>query len=525
MTKNNIAYTKFESATKIGGFEKNNLNDLLSDDFEFKGVHKITTVFLKEQVKTPSKIKEQDSLGTQKRKLLISNLSIDGKFLDEMKPFYNMWKGNQKSLADKARKDLYEDLGIDPKVLENPNAKIDININKLVALLRKEVDKRDLPRPLRAFFEKDFGPKEMVFFEQSLSPKIVENMLYSMLKNRIVKAKFPGSQLIQISSSLFNRTTNVNEDGRDLEFYRYDELTGKILPAQCKMTLHGPFLNLLNLPEVKANGGSIEALNALLRDPEFRKKHKDVITVVSYRIPTQGYNSMDILEIVEFLPGYLGNTIIPPPQITVKSGTDFDYDKMPTIYPNIDKDGNYISSDNVDMEIHTLSKEEYKRRISELTSKIEAERTKLKDQNKQAFEEAQSILKTPGDVSVSDLSPKELQSLKVFKGNLYEEIEKFKNEVDELKENEDLNEGVDSPSSPVNKALKNKSDKTRFPLGILKQVWKRGYAAWKKGHIPGTTPQQWAMARVNSFVTGGKTTKMGDKALYKRGKANKKKKK
>ena len=26
-------------------------------------------------------------------------------------------------------------------------------------------------------------------------------------------------------------------------------------------------------------------------------------------------------------------------------------------------------------------------------------------------------------------------------------------------------------------------------------------AAWKTGHRPGTTPQQWAMARVNSFVT------------------------
>jgi hypothetical protein len=95
----------------------------------------------------------------------------------------------------------------------------------------------------------------------------------------------------------------------------------------------------------------------------------------------------------------------------------------------------------------------------------------------------------------------------------------------ELSDNQILDEGVDSISSPVNKALKNKSDKTRFPLGILKQVWKRGYAAWKRGHVPGTTPQQWAMARVNSFVTGGKTTKMHDKALYKRAKANKKKKK
>lgn len=80
-------------------------------------------------------------------------------------------------------------------------------------------------------------------------------------------------------------------------------------------------------------------------------------------------------------------------------------------------------------------------------------------------------------------------------------------------------------NSPVYKGLKNKSDKTGFPLGILKQVWARGYAAWKVGHIPGTTPQQWAMARVNSFLTGGKTTKMGDKALYKSAKANLKDKK
>lgn len=87
-----------------------------------------------------------------------------------------------------------------------------------------------------------------------------------------------------------------------------------------------------------------------------------------------------------------------------------------------------------------------------------------------------------------------------------------------------LNEGVSSPSSPIRKALKKKSEKTGFPQGILTQVWKRGYAAWKTGHVPGTTPQQWAMARVNSFVTGGKTTKMSDKKLYQQAKKNRKKK-
>jgi len=103
-------------------------------------------------------------------------------------------------------------------------------------------------------------------------------------------------------------------------------------------------------------------------------------------------------------------------------------------------------------------------------------------------------------------------------------------ELNNLSENEILelegflNEGVNSPGSPVKKALKNKAKQTGFPQGILSQIWKRGYAAWKRGHIPGTTPQQWAMARVNSFVTGGKTTKMGDKKLYQQAKARRKKK-
>ena len=49
--------------------------------------------------------------------------------------------------------------------------------------------------------------------------------------------------------------------------------------------------------------------------------------------------------------------------------------------------------------------------------------------------------------------------------------------------------------------LKQKAEKSGMPLGILKQVYNRGVAAWRTGHRPGTTPQQWGMARVNSFVT------------------------
>ena len=50
-------------------------------------------------------------------------------------------------------------------------------------------------------------------------------------------------------------------------------------------------------------------------------------------------------------------------------------------------------------------------------------------------------------------------------------------------------------------ALVKKAEKSGMPYSILKKVYDRGMAAYKTGHRPGTTPQQWALARVNSFTT------------------------
>jgi len=61
--------------------------------------------------------------------------------------------------------------------------------------------------------------------------------------------------------------------------------------------------------------------------------------------------------------------------------------------------------------------------------------------------------------------------------------------------------GEDMSIQEAIKGLQNKSKKSGMSYSILKQVYDRGMAAWKGGHRPGTTPQQWAFARVNSFIT------------------------
>lgn len=63
------------------------------------------------------------------------------------------------------------------------------------------------------------------------------------------------------------------------------------------------------------------------------------------------------------------------------------------------------------------------------------------------------------------------------------------------------------------KGLEDKAKKSGISYGLLKKVYDRGMAAWKTGHRPGTTPQQWAFARVNSYITKGKTYHTADKDL------------
>jgi len=59
-----------------------------------------------------------------------------------------------------------------------------------------------------------------------------------------------------------------------------------------------------------------------------------------------------------------------------------------------------------------------------------------------------------------------------------------------------------------------KAKKSGVSLSTLRKVYRRGVAAWNSGHRPGTTPQQWGMARVNSYITKGKGTYHGaDKDL------------
>lgn len=335
-------YGKFESGTKIGTFKPDNLFQQIREgkvDIEIESGHNIDLTYMKEQVRAADKFKNQMPMSTQARKLVLSNLRFNGEYLNEsIGEAATEWKQSQAEISEENVRDLMDRISTEGE----------IDNKKLAEEIKEEIKKRELPQSLTSIFTL-YGEFDFQRFEQSLSPQLVETLIYSLLKNKVVKPKFPGEHYIMMSSALYDRK------GRELGFY---ELGDETKPAQCKVVLSGEFLKLLNVkeitdyinsPEVKPVYDSLspyeqienkrELLNQLLLDPIFVEKYRDSLTVFSSRIPGQGYNSMDIMTVEEFFPTYMGPVLVPYPQMTTKGGPDFDFDKIPTITPELTKTG------------------------------------------------------------------------------------------------------------------------------------------------------------------------------------------
>ena len=71
---------------------------------------------------------------------------------------------------------------------------------------------------------------------------------------------------------------------------------------------------------------------------------------------------------------------------------------------------------------------------------------------------------------------------------------------------------------PDCKSLEERAKATGVPLRFIEESYNRGMAAWRTGHRPGATQQQWGYARVSSFLLCGKTHYSTDADLVRKAK-------
>lgn len=164
-----------------------------------------------------------------------------------------------------------------------------------------------------------------------IQSKRVEQLINSIIKNRVNKQKLPGGPVVQVTNFGTSKELNIRFkdksgallktraefEGTDAEYKSY------IRENQAGIAYFEVFApiysNQLFTQFADKNGViNMQALEML--DP-------DLLKMIGYRIPTEDKYSMAPLKIVGFLPREAGDGIMLPNDITLLTGSDFDVDK------------------------------------------------------------------------------------------------------------------------------------------------------------------------------------------------------
>lgn len=274
--------------------------------------------------------KNENNRGSQEAKLLFTDIR-DIKGIAELEKKY---LDNYKQLYQLKLKELEDELLVDGKV----------DIQKLGKLLIEEAKKRNYSLNDILGLNITDGEFDIPLWLSSSSYKY-QSMLNSIVNNRIIKLKFPGRSFVLGTEEGFNnkpKIIGIGQGTKKLRKYKgivfTNKWTGKLLPANMKVG---------QPDQVLVSWKHKERLEKLINNKgqlDVTKLDEDVLKLFGFRIPTQGLNSMAMIEIVGFLPPEAGDLIIAPRDFTKRMGSDFDIDKLYTyMYPTtVDEDGRII---------------------------------------------------------------------------------------------------------------------------------------------------------------------------------------
>ena len=368
MLSQNIDYVLMPSGEKVGhlGYGDNILdkNGNIDSSVQFtKNI--IFSEFLKNQTEVNSKYKTKSIFSTQMRKLILEGLYEQGKITSndpKIRKLVTNYVDRVAEYTDLLKNQLIDELGFEETEDGEFIPADKDSIAKLALMIRQNLTRDDVYSDDLIDII-DVTEDGQLRFDLSLHPEAskIEKLLLSLINKRIIKQKVKGEPLVQKSSAFYNGMIelpidleNMNKSARDAAVKKYmgsnflptyhKGADGKTTAMKVAISLQGDYESLLNLDYQGEPISTIDRLNQAIKDDEWLNENdgsnRKAITMVGVRIPVQGLNSMEFMEVYHFLPPQAGNIIIPPAEIVAKSGADFDIDKLQIFMNNIDADGN-----------------------------------------------------------------------------------------------------------------------------------------------------------------------------------------
>lgn len=344
MTDNNIGQVNFTTTEKA---TTNRVLEFWDSHGKFPSKEKLKQFNLDVQTKyktgwysnlytqqdIPQHMDGENKAGLQIVKKLIDNIGNTPEGQSLIKDFFDNFTANiQDSFKDAASRIGVE---IDAKgnvVYEGNQAKIDNN--KFISLIKDELTRRGLDSNYRKYAEinPETGLPYMPAWTNLVRSKI-ENIVNSIFTNRVTRQVLPGFHASQVSDIGMTELSG-HGDLRDLMQSRVEEKHGYSLGR--KLTYHkdGSQIVEILLPKwmVKAYN-TYDAEGNLIKEVTLEDlQSAGLDTMIGYRIPTEGKQSVAVMKVVGLLDESQGSTIVVPDEWVLQTGADFDIDSIYGIY-------------------------------------------------------------------------------------------------------------------------------------------------------------------------------------------------
>lgn len=364
MDKNEIDSVSFTSVVKIGKIASRDLNiydenhnikdkDTIAselsklcgfDKYPYEGYKDVVKTFdmsdWGEQSPKPEHLIDKKQLiGSQCRRLMFSDLPQNAQIKlpyrdkpysrEEFLKFYQ-------ALITQSIVDDCNDLGL---VFKNKQELSDILQNLVATSHKYDDDLIDMFTWDETIQNPDgtLGAFKLPFWDQTVANK-VEELLCSLVKNRVGKQKVRGGAAVQVASVGLSDELNIrfkDKNGNLIDVYKEWQKKNpdktrndyaKLIAGQtiAYMECYLPLWSKDLIEKYTRDDGSIDVTNM----------PKEIRHMIGYRVPTEDFYSIAPLYVKGFLPHTVGSCIMLPADITVIAGSDFDIDVMYLMIPD-----------------------------------------------------------------------------------------------------------------------------------------------------------------------------------------------
>ena len=298
------------------------------------------------QQETPQHMNAKNKAGIQIMKKILDNIDRSSPLYKYKEDFFNMYVANIKDSFNKLVDELKIPLDKDGNIKFDESGNITgIDMQVFFDKLKDECMRLGLDSNMMDFVTLNASmpiaangcPNPVMPTYLSNVINKLESISQAMFNSAITRQELPGFHAAQITNVGFKATKDQVSYSKELKYHpngeRYIEI---MLPKSNFGFAKNADGTYKDADEVRDKDGNL--IGGLLK----QLQDAGLDTLIGYRIPTEGKQSVCVMKVVGFIDDAQGSTIVVPDDWVSQTGSDFDIDSVYGIQYNtyIGRDGN-----------------------------------------------------------------------------------------------------------------------------------------------------------------------------------------